>query len=189
MKKVRGWKRRVRQLQNWTDENSTFNLSFLQENSVDYLKLFNYLDIEKIPYWYKDNVSQALIDTFKAWKSKADLELDHYDLRLIINETDIFESEIIITINEQIEKYKERFVKYDKEDKTQPVWLPKSINFQPYYSCSVWLEDEIDTLLLDEKEVLLKNVLDVKIVQSLDGNVEIEYLIADGILWVHNHEK
>lgn len=189
MKKIRGWKRRVRQLQNWTDENSTFDLSFLKENSVDYLKLFNYLDIEKIPDWYKSKISHALMNTFSAWKSEADTKLNQCNLKLVINENDIFESQIIITIHEQINKYKEKLEKYGNVDKTQPTWLPKSTNFQPYYSCSVWLEEEIDTLSLEEKEELLKNVLEVKNVQSFDGNLEKEYLIADGILWVLNHEK
>ena len=64
-----------------------------------------------------------------------------------------------------------------------PTWIRDlSFDLKPFYSCSVWLEDELNDLEKEEKETLLENLIVVKNVPSYDGNVYKEYFIKDGIL-------
>ncbi len=53
LKKIRGWKRRVRKLNEWKVENSQFDNKFLEVNHFDYVKTFNYLDTQDLPMLYK----------------------------------------------------------------------------------------------------------------------------------------
>ena len=189
MKKIRGWKNKVRRLHDWKKEHSCFDLSFLEENKVDYVKLFNNLDLEQVPTWYKKEVPLVLADIFNSWKEQADLKLEHYYLRMHINEEDIFESQLMITIEEQINEYKEKFIGCDKNLKL-PTWIKDfPYDLKPYYSCSVWLEDEINSLEIEEKETLLEKLIEVKSVPSYDGTINNEYLIQEGILWCFDYEK
>ncbi|MGR5907872.1 hypothetical protein ACT7DL_15720 [Bacillus paranthracis] len=64
MKKIRGWKRRVRKLNEWKVENSQFDNKFLEVNHFDYVKTFNYLDTQDLPIWYKKKVICALVEVF-----------------------------------------------------------------------------------------------------------------------------
>jgi uncharacterized protein YihD (DUF1040 family) len=156
---------------------------------VDYVKFFNNIDSKRIPSWYKKELSLVLVDTFISWKEQADLKLEHYYLRMQINEEDIFDSQLMIIIEEEIINYKKRFISCDKVLEC-PTWMKDfPYDFKPFYSYSVWLEDELNSLEIAEKKTLLENVIEVKNVPSYDGNVYKEFLIQDGILWFLEYEK
>lgn len=189
MEKIRGWKSKLRELQKWKEEHNSFNLEFLKENHVDNIKLFNNLELEKVPSWYKKEVCRVLSEVLVCWKEQANLNLNHYYMRLHISEDNIFDSQIMITIEEQMKEYKEKFIKCEDAIES-PSWV-KGIPFElkPYYSCSIWLEDEINSLEPDEKDSLLKNLLEMKKVPSYDGKIYNEYLIKEGILWCFGIER
>ncbi|WP_078380035.1 hypothetical protein [Sutcliffiella halmapala] len=190
MKKIRGWKRRVRQLEAFKKEHVAFDRDFLKDNKVEYQKLFNYPEIDNIPLWYKADIVTTFIDTFHAWKEQADAQLSSYYLRLHINTVDIFDSELILSIDEQIEAYKNRFLKCEDHLKL-PSWLNNnnSIEWKCYYMHSTWLKDEIDTLPEEEKQTLMDNLVETRKIDTLDGERVEEYLINEGIVFYLDYEK
>ncbi|MBD7939440.1 hypothetical protein H9655_20570 [Cytobacillus sp. Sa5YUA1] len=186
MKKIRGWKRRIKQIENLEKENKIFNFPILQNQYVDYLKMFNFQDLDKIPDWYKKKITITFINIFDSWKEYANVyNMEHFYIRLHIHEDNIFESQIMIVIENQINEYKTRFIRCPDEVK-KPSWLENlSKEFTPYYSCTVWLEDELETLSETEKELMLSKLLEIR---NTDSN-EKEYLINDGILWCLEYDK
>ncbi|MGH0611744.1 hypothetical protein [Bacillus cereus] len=189
MKKIRGWKRRVRKLNQWKVENSQFDNKFLEVNHFDYVKTFNYLDTQDLPIWYKNKLICALVEVFQSWKSAAESKFNHFYLRLHINENDLLDSQLIIAVDEQIVEYKNKFVEYQIQLE-KPLFLNNiALNWQAYHLVSTWLEDEINTLSATEKELLLNNLLEVRKVTSYDDETSNEYLIKDSVIWVSDYEN
>ncbi|AYA78104.1 hypothetical protein DOE78_23385 [Bacillus sp. Y1] len=189
MKKIRGWKSKLRRLQNWKEEHIDFDLEFLRVNHVDYIKLFNNLEVEKIPSWYKKEICVVLTEVLASWKEQANLNLNHYYMRLHISEDNIFDSQIMITIEDQMKEYKERFIKCE-DAVNSPIWLKElPFRLEPYYSCSIWLEEELNSLETEEKNSLFKNLIEIKKVPSYDGEIYNEYVIREGTLWCFDIER
>lgn len=189
LKKIRGWKRRVRKLNEWKVENSQFDNKFLEVNHFDYVKTFNYLDTQDLPIWYKKKVICALVEVFQSWKSAAESKFDNFYLRLQINENDLLDSQLIIALDEQIVEYKNKFVEYQTQLE-KPLFLNNiAFNWQAYHLVSIWLEDEINTLSATEKELLLNNLLEVRKVTSYEDETSNEYLIKDSVIWVSDYEN
>ncbi|MDM5297121.1 hypothetical protein QUF51_02965 [Bacillus pumilus] len=180
MKKVRGWKRRVKRLKNLVKENEMFDLNILKDYGADYMKTFNFHDIEKIPEWYKKEFTLSLLKIYDSWKECATkTKLTNCHLRLHIHEDNIFDSQIMIINGDLVSEYKSRIKRCDG-DIVEPLWLlNQNRNFTPYYTYSVWLEEELDTLSSSEKDIMLSNVVEIR----KDGLNEKEYLIKDGIVW------
>ncbi|HHP1111478.1 MULTISPECIES: hypothetical protein [Bacillus cereus group] len=189
MKKIRGWKRRVRKLNEWKVENSQFDNKFLEVNHFDYVKTFNFLDTQDLPIWYKKKVICALVEVFQSWKSVAESKFDHFYLRLQINGNDLLDSQLIIALDEQIVEYKNKFVEYQTQLE-KPLFLNNiALNWRAYHLVSIWLEDEINTLSATEKELLLNNLLEVRKVTSYEDETSNEYLIKDSVIWVSDYEN
>ncbi|MGG0359715.1 hypothetical protein ABEY57_23485 [Bacillus tropicus] len=189
MKKIRGWKRRVRKLNEWKVENSQFDNKFLEVNHFDYVKTFNFLDTQDLPIWYKKKVICALVEVFQSWKSAAESKFDRFYLRLQINGNDLLDSQLIIALDEQIVEYKNKFVEYQTQLE-KPLFLNNiALNWRAYHLVSIWLEDEINTLSATEKELLLNNLLEVRKVTSYEDETSNEYLIKDSVIWVSDYEN
>ncbi|MTH54931.1 hypothetical protein GKZ89_16130 [Bacillus mangrovi] len=179
--RTRGWKRKIRKLQNWKEESSHPALTFLFEYHFDYVKMFNDHSIHSFPFWYKREVVQALEDVAQAWTHVLSRHQDEFYLRLNVNQDDIFESQIIIAISNQIGQYKNRFIECE-ENNEKPLWLSKN-EWAPFYSCSTWLEEELETLDADYRRLLLNNVIKIKEPSSPDETVAREYMIREGVIW------
>ncbi|WP_243290410.1 hypothetical protein [Bacillus sp. FJAT-47783] len=182
MKKVRGWKRRVRQLERWTKDNLKFDTGLLYDIGYDYIKLFS-LPEGDVPNWYKKIVANNLYEVFTSWDRQAQKELDNkFLLSLIISEKDIMQSQVLIAIDDRIDFYLEQR-KFSKEDNRRPNWLFNE-DWQPYLSCIPLLEEE-----LEECDLLNLRIVDKKQVIDYEGNNTFEYLIEDGVFWTLNSQR
>lgn len=181
MKKTRGWKRRVRQLDTLIKNHPSFNTQQLTEYKVVNLKIFSYPDIHPVPAWYKEKIVSAMLELYKAWKEQAIAELDDFYIRLHIHSENIFNSEIILTIDDQMEVYKDRFHNETKEH-SLPLWLnakDDTLDWKAFHLHSTWLEDELDTLSDQEKNAVLQKLVEIKKVPDYDGNMVKIYIINE----------
>jgi hypothetical protein len=181
MKKIRGWKRRVRQLEQWKKMQCTFDNSLLSDYGYDYAKLFNYPDEQHFPVWFKKKVVQALYDVFMKWEENAKRQFDHFYLMIIVNEKCVMDSQLVIAIGEKQSEYKERFIPAHKMHHL-PSWLKDiSLDWQPYMLTSTMLEDEIETLSSADIDEL--NIIEKKRVVYEDF-MTYEYILDEGIIWI-----
>ncbi|WP_289890267.1 hypothetical protein [Virgibacillus pantothenticus] len=183
LKKIRGWKRRIKQLEEWKKNSNLLDINSLRMSGVEYRKIFNFDERYFIPNWFKREIVLSFIDVFKRWEAQAKDEFEEFYMCLHINETDIFDSEIIIIIAEAINLYKSKFKKV-KNYIPMPDWIITFDNkeWSPYYLHSVWLQDEINSLSDADKRKLMKQL--VRVNKNKVNSRELqEYIIRDSIFW------
>jgi hypothetical protein len=189
LKKIRGWKRRVKQLEEWKKDSISLDINSLKEYGVEYRKIFSFDERYFIPNWFKRKIVSSFIDIFKHWEAQAKDEFDNFYIRIDINETDIFDSEIMIVIGDAIKEYKSRVKKVEKYIQ-RPDWIIGFCNKEwiPYYLYSVWLKDEINSLSDTDKSKLMERLVKVKKI-NVNSEEEIqEYTIMDSIIWCIEYE-
>ncbi|MDX8045707.1 hypothetical protein SH601_06860 [Gracilibacillus sp. S3-1-1] len=181
-KKIRGWKRRLRQLEKWKNDSIPLDLDLLRDYQVEYRKIFNLDNSYFIPNWFKSKVVLSFIDILKHWEIQAQGELKAFDIRLHIDESNIFDSQIMIVISSAIEDYRNKF-EIVEGNLERPDWIINVENREwiPFYSYSVWLKDEIDSLTDEDKSKLIKNL--VKVNNEYNSEEEQEYIVPDSIFW------
>ncbi|WP_077300011.1 hypothetical protein [Virgibacillus pantothenticus] len=182
-KKIRGWKRRIKQLEEWKKDSNFLDINFLRVYGVEYRKIFNFDEQYFIPNWFKREIVLSFIDVFKRWEAQAKDEFEEFYMCLHINETDIFNSEIIIVIADAINVYKSKFKKVENYI-PMPDWIITFDNkeWSPYYLHSVWLQDEINSLSDADKRKLMKQL--VRVNKNKVNSRELqEYIIRDSIFW------
>ncbi|NBJ68304.1 MULTISPECIES: hypothetical protein [Clostridia] len=182
-KKIRGWKRRIKQLETWKKDSYFLDINSLRMYGVEYRKIFNFDERYCIPDWFKREVVLSFIDVFKRWETQAKDEFEEFYMCLHINETDIFASEIIIVITDAIKVYKSKFKKVENY-KPRPDWIITFDNrkWNPYYLYSVWLEDEVNSLSDADKRKLMQHLVRVD-KNKVNSSALKEYIIRDSIFW------
>lgn len=191
-KKIRGWKRRAKQLEEWKNDSISLDIDSIREYEVEYRKIFNFDECYFIPNWFKRNIVSSFIDILKQWETQAQSEFENFYIRLHINETDVFDSEIMIVILDSIEEYKSKFEKVD-EHLQRPEWIINVVTKEwiPFYSYSVWLKDEFDSLSDSDRSKLIKNSVKVNDDDNaVNSDDELkEYIVRDSIFWCLDSEK
>lgn len=183
MKKVRGWKRRLRQLEKWEQEHSNYNDSFLKEYQYEYIKLFTLPYDIKIPNWYKREVVRVLLNIFDEWTTQARADHNRFFASVIINEVDIMESQVLISIGEEMDRYLTDRRPIEKLE-IIPLWLQckkTKLEWKPFMSTYVLLEDELEDYPEKERNEIIKKIVERKEVSNSD--YECELLVNDGITW------
>ncbi|WP_077706689.1 hypothetical protein [Virgibacillus dokdonensis] len=190
IKKIRGWKRRVKQLGEWKKDSITLDINFLNKYGVEYRKIFNFDERYFTPNWFKHKIVSSFIDVFKHWEAQAKDEFESFYIRLDINQTDIFDSEIMIVIGDAIKEYKSKWEKVEKHI-PKPDWVIEFCKKEwiPCYQCSVWLEDEINSLSDTDKSKLMEQLVKVNKINDISEEEIQEYTIIDSIVWCIEYEN
>lgn len=70
-KRIRGWKRRMKQIDQWKKHNMHLDLEELRSAQRDYVKLwidpFYRLNRRNPPVWYSRLLLEAMIEVYHAW--------------------------------------------------------------------------------------------------------------------------
>ncbi|MGL9727032.1 hypothetical protein [Enterococcus sp. DIV0756] len=117
--KIRGWKRRVKEIDHWKTSNMSLDLGLLEEYSRDYVKLgslsfYSLFRKYDLPSWYKRLIVQALVDVFDSWKQTLD-ELDEpYYLKIWIFDKDILHSQVVASYREKLNFYENTFAEIER---------------------------------------------------------------------------
>ena len=174
-KKLRGWKRRIKQIEAWGEHIKQPDLKYLNSGgnyTYDRCILYPFYTLEKRqpPLWfYKLIISRFIAACFEWDKTFKDMDIA-YDLQLWVYDPSFMWSEIICY---RVEK---------PGDKARYDWEPGSQKAFPY---AKFAKDDADLkkfewLLTDEELVTFENELE-------DENYTAEDLIKDGyIKKIHN---
>jgi len=122
-----------------------------------------------------------MLQLYKSWNEQATAELNDFYIRLHIHSENIFNSEIILAVDDLVELYKERFHN-EKREPSLPLWLNSmddTIDWKVFHLHSTWLEDELDTLSDQEKNAVLQKLVEAKKVPDYDGNMIKIYVINE----------
>ncbi|HEX2076877.1 MAG TPA: hypothetical protein VHG08_04185 [Longimicrobium sp.] len=112
-KKVRGWKRRIRQLERLRLEHRQLDVAALREHGVQYVQIWldpwDRLVQRNPPYWYRRRILAAFIDIFGAWKTGLEELGEPYYLELWLFEPDFYRTQVVAAVGTRVEYYRTLF--------------------------------------------------------------------------------
>jgi hypothetical protein len=112
-KKVRGWKRRIRQLEWLRLRHRALDLDALRRDRVEYVEIlldpWSRLVGRNPPYWYRRRIMAAFADIFNAWREVLELQGEPYYLALWVLEPNFYGTQVVAATGDRIEGYRTRF--------------------------------------------------------------------------------
>ncbi len=131
--KIRGWKRRVRDIERWKANNLDLNLSLLEKYDRDYVKLgslsfYSLFRKYNLPIWYKRLIIQALIDVYNSWKQDLEKLNEPYYLKVWIFEEDILHSQVVASYKAMLNFYDTTFLEIEKVQALPEKFTTKNTN-------------------------------------------------------------
>ncbi len=121
-KKIRGHKRRHRQIELWRQYNLKLDFKKLSETQLQYAKIrvhpWNSISVTKssipsINGKTKKAILNGLLDIYENWKSQLDKKGEPYYLKMWLCEPRFSTSQVVCAIGDKIEYYEELFFKPD----------------------------------------------------------------------------
>jgi hypothetical protein len=210
--KIRGIKRRQKDLNSWSD--------FHQELDIDRLKEYGYvyaktkfgpwadLCIERpYPSDYRKQLFSNLINFYFKWKNALDKEFDNYYLKIWLSYPRFIDSQIVVAIGDKIDYYTNLFEKCDNQREFPlEVFNTEKLRInlfdwvthydRDYYLernyLNLELEDNKDTVYYYEEKRfynrLIKNGFPYKMIDHGNGEERLFY-IQQGYIWVGELKK
>jgi hypothetical protein len=112
-KKVRGWKRRIRQLDRLRLRHRELNMEMLRRYGVDYAEIlldpWSRLVGRNPPHWYRRRIMAAFIDIFDAWRGTLERLGEPYYLALWVLEPNFYGTQVVAAVGDRIDAYRTRF--------------------------------------------------------------------------------
>lgn len=112
-KKVRGWKRRIRQLDRFRLAHRELDVDALRRDGRDYVKIWldpwSRLVPRNPPHWYRRRILAAFIDILDAWRERLEAAGEPYYLELWLHHPDFHDTQVVAAMGEAIEWYRTMF--------------------------------------------------------------------------------
>lgn len=120
VKKIRGLKRRHRELESWVKFHEELDMARLKENGFVYAKAkiapwANLFNKSPYPSNYRRVLFSCLLDFYLSWKETLDKEFDSYYLKIWLSFPKFIDSQIVCAIGERIPYYNDIFESCDPQ--------------------------------------------------------------------------
>lgn len=124
LRKTRGYNRKVKEIEQWANQDTLLNKEFLAQYGRDYVKFevypWNSLKCWDKKSWYaeptgnaKKLLVEALVTIYNHWKIQLDKLGQPYYLKIWLYEPQISKSQVVCAIGDKIEYYNALFKKQD----------------------------------------------------------------------------
>jgi hypothetical protein len=111
--KIRGYKRRLRQVLRWKKSFIKLNVQELERSNYDYIRFWIHpwysLFKPRPPIWLKRKMLESMIEVALEWDRQLLERKIPYDLQIWLQERKFGRTELLVTQGESIESYRERF--------------------------------------------------------------------------------
>lgn len=191
--KIRGWKRRVRDIERWKAYNMQLDLSLLEKYDRDYVKLgslsfYSLFRKYNLPTWYKRLIIQALIEVYDSWKQDLEKLDEPYYLKVWIFEEDILYSQVVASYREMLHFYDTTFIEIEKVDSLSGELTTKNtsdLKWHKGFNTIGWseadlLEDIKDGFYTDEEVQSIKD--SAYAITEYSGDTF--YIQKAGVVWL-----
>jgi uncharacterized protein (DUF736 family) len=112
-KKVRGWKRRIRQLERLRLAERQLDVEALRHGYKQYVKIWldpwSRLVPRNPPHWYRRRILAAFVDILDAWRERLEAAGEPYYLELWLFHPDFHDTQVVAAMGEAIEYYRTMF--------------------------------------------------------------------------------
>ena len=129
-KKIRGWKRRIKQIEQWKLRCIDLDIEQLFRNNRDYVKLwidpFYRLTRRNPPIWYSRLILKAMIEVHQSWSEQMKKLNEPFYLKIWLYNPNFINSQIVVAFRECLNYYNNTFDK-SNDKKAFPMHLYGSI--------------------------------------------------------------
>lgn len=112
-KKVRGWKRRVRQLERLRQAHLRLDMDALRAAEREYVKIWldpwSRLVPRNPPYWYRRRILAAFMDILHSWRDALEATGEPYYLELWLFHPDFHGTQVVAAIGDMVNFYDNAF--------------------------------------------------------------------------------
>ncbi|HEX6909867.1 MAG TPA: hypothetical protein VF142_05720 [Longimicrobium sp.] len=112
-KKVRGWKRRLRQLERFRLAHRTLDVEALRQSHYHYVKVWldpwSRLGGRNPPIWFRRRILAALMDIHDAWRAALEGLGEPYYLEVWLFHPDCYRSQVVAGLDWRMEHYRNVF--------------------------------------------------------------------------------
>ena len=165
-KKVRGWPRQIRKIDQWFEAHQSPNLSALQNKQDTYVKIwietFYQLEKRNLPQWYFKLVLDKMMNLHDLWEAKLKTTEIPHDLQLWFFERNYIESELVCASVSRHGELRNNFFRPCSEERSFPSTIfstdsgnEKNFSWQVAYATHNYYED-LDDLKEPQMKKLLK---------------------------------
>ncbi|MGG5314993.1 hypothetical protein [Enterococcus sp. AZ072] len=190
--KLRGWKRRLKDVDYWIMDNEVLDLDELEQKSIYYAKLWScpFCSLRKytLPNWYKRLIVHALIDVYLSWKKRLE-ELDEpYYLKIWIFKNDFMQSQVVASYRESLHNYDTLFSEVESSA-ALPAELKIEASTQLTWDEGIFLTQWSKQEMFEDVKNKLWSLKDVnKIINSAylieENSEDTIYQIIDDVVWL-----
>ncbi|WP_420124856.1 hypothetical protein [Longimicrobium sp.] len=112
-KKVRGWKRRIRQLERFRLAHRELDVEALRLDQRHYVKIWldpwSRLVRRNPPHWFRRRIVAAFIDIHDAWRERLEAAGEPYYLEIWLFHPDFHDSQVVAAVGDAIGYYRTMF--------------------------------------------------------------------------------
>ncbi|MEW4369376.1 hypothetical protein [Paenibacillus kandeliae] len=123
-KKIRGWKRRVKQIEQWKQRYLQLDMDYIASYHRDYVKLwidpFYRLERSNPPVWYVRLLLAAMMEVYHNWDQQMKQLNEPYDLNIWLYHPHFIHSQIVVACRNKLHFYDQTF-----ERTATPIDLPQ----------------------------------------------------------------
>jgi len=122
-KKIRGWKRRIKQIEQWKLHNIDLNVEQLKHDKRDYVKLwidpFYRLSRRNPPLWFSRLILVEMVEIYQSWYQKLKQLDEPFYLKIWLYNLHFINSQIVVAFRECLHYYNNTFDR-NNENKSFP---------------------------------------------------------------------
>ena len=130
-KKIRGWKRRIKQIEKWKQRHIDLDIEQLYRNHRHYVKLwidpFYRFTRRNPPIWYSRLIFADMVEIYQSWSQQMQRLNKPFYLKIWLYHPNFIHSQIVVAFRECFDYYDNTFDK-SNEYKVFPLHRYKSIS-------------------------------------------------------------
>lgn len=201
-KKIRGWKRRIKSIENWKQRYIYLDIAQLERHHRDYVKLwinpFYQLTKRNPPVWYARLIFGAMIEVYESWHERLKLLNEPFYLKMWVYDPNFIYSQIVVAFRDQLHFYDHTFDPSSIQKDFPTHLYRKGLDIEKfewelaieadYYSLSE-LNEDIVLGFRTEKEIkgIQNKAYQQENIQSNNGE-NILYSVKIGDVWIGEYK-
>ncbi|MFD1954845.1 hypothetical protein ACFSL6_11890 [Paenibacillus thailandensis] len=176
-KKIRGWKRRIKQIEQWKFRHINLDLEGLCRNHRDYVKVwidpFYRLKRRNPPIWYSRLIVEAMLEVYQAWYQRMKQLNEPFYLKIWLYDPNFIQSQIVVAFRECLNFYDQTFEKSNNKKAFPCVRYGNITSLQLFkWELAVDSTQYLLSELLEDKRLGYMTEKDIEAIQKKAHKVE-----------------
>ena len=192
LKKIRGWNRRIKQLDAWQKQNEIPNLTHFDERNEVYVKIWlspwYRLVKRQPPMWFQRQILMRMLNVMSSWRRHFETHNQPFDLQIWLFQPNFIISEIVCARVRAWGEKRDNYFENDGENKPFPhvLFLNEALKTMTWDSrfFENTLRKKEDDLDNDFIKTLIKKGWREEIILQNTVNEDVMYSLKNADVWV-----